>query len=466
MMRKLILLLFLAGLSITLYAQDQSAVVLIDKAAGSGFNINRNGVEEYVKVGDKTDIGYRLEQGDIINVESGTFLELLCLPVNARVYVAELSSFSVAELGSDGTVGLSLYYGRMRATVDGAGTANGLVINGPEAKALANSSDFGYDYVFGSDGRLLNRIYCVQGGVTVAERLAEEGGENQGVKADLKAREMVLISGSFTAGQYEKKYFDDDILKYWKENNIEQRLKTLAAADSATKSEPVVQKAREESAEKTIDELLDRKEEKEEAPEEANDQEAGQEQAGNRQDEGGGLHFSLDLGFEIALLMYGPELDTGGLFDFMRLVGMDWLVDFLNFVFKSRAVTFLDGALMFNDFIGIGLETGLGYNTLMVNNITIHFFGIPGYVFVRGNIGLFYAQLFGGVYITGMVVDDDFNNMDVSIGLDCGLRLGLNLGGMTLYTSGIISAPDFDGFFNGSYDIRWGFGAKFNLAKF
>jgi hypothetical protein len=465
-MRRIILLLLLAGAAVALNAQDQGAVVLINKAVGSGFNINRSGLEEHVNVGGNTDMGYRLEQGDIVNVEAGTFLELLCLPSNARVYVAELSSFSVTKLGTDGTVGLSLYYGRMRASVAGAGGANGLVIAGPEANALAESSDFGYDYVFGTDGKLLDRIYCVQGGLVVAQRLVDESGGGQGVKADLKTREMVLISGSFAAGQYEKKFFEDDILKYWKENNVEQRLKTLAAVDGNKKSEPVVQKAREENADKTIDELLDRKEEEKQTEEPAGNKEAGQEQAGNQQAGGGGLHFNLDLGFELALLMYGPEADTGGLFDFMRMAGMDWLVDFLNFVFKSRVVTFVDGTLMFNGFIGVGLETGLGYNTLMVGDTTIHFFGIPGYVFVRGNIGLFYAQLFGGVYITGMVVDDNFNNMDVSVGLDCGLRLGVNLGGMTLYTSGILSAPDFDGFFNGSYDFRWGFGLKFNLANF
>ena len=102
---------------------------------------------------------------------------------------------------------------------------------------------------------------------------------------------------------------------------------------------------------------------------------------------------------------------------FMRMAGMDWLVDILNFIFKSRVVTFVDGALMFKEFIGVGLETGLSYSTLMINDIMIHYFGIPGYLFVRGNVGIFYTQLFGGLFIVGSVVGDDFNNMEVKINI-------------------------------------------------
>jgi len=268
---------------------------------------------------------------------------------------------------------------------------------------------------------------------------------------------MVAITGFFASGQYEKKFFEEDILQYWKENNIEARLKKLAAVDTE-KREPVVEKAREEHGEKTLDEMLDRKEE--------SDEEGETSEAKEEQGEGKGLHFALDLGFELAFFIYGPELDTGGLFDFMRMAGMDWLVDILNFIFKSRVVTFVDGALMFNEFIGVGLETGLSYNTLMINDITIHFFGIPGYIFVRGNVGIFYTQLFGGVFVVGSVVEDDFNNMIVDMVFDVGLRVGLNLGGFTLYASGIFSAPDFDSFFDGTCDIRIGIGMKFNLANF
>jgi transcription antitermination factor NusG len=457
-MRKIFLLFLLLALTIAGWAQEENTVVLINRAVGPGFTINRGGFEEYVEVDESSQVAYALKQGDIVNVENGTFLEVLCLPSNATLYVAELSSFSVVKLGADGKVKIALYYGRIRASVKAGGSKGSLEITGPQANALTDSSDFGYDFVYSSDGKLLNQIYCIQGTVTVAERLVDESKKVDKVQTEIKAKEMVAITGFFASGQYEKKFFEEDILQYWKENNIEERLKKLAAVDSSGKKETVVEKAREEHEEKTVDELLDRMEEPDEEDEAAENKPA--------QADGKGLHFALDLGFELDFIIYGPELDTGGLFDFMRMAGMDWLVDILNFIFKSRFVTYLDGALMFNEFIGIGLETGLSYNTLMINDITIHFFGIPGYLFVRSNLGIFYIQIFGGVFVVGTVVDDDFDNMEVDMVFDAGLRVGLNLGGFTLYTSGIVTAADFDGFFDGTCDIRIGVGMKFNLGKF
>ncbi|MBN1798364.1 MAG: hypothetical protein JW822_07290 [Spirochaetales bacterium] len=456
-MKKIYMLLLLLGMVVSIWAQEGNTVVLINRAVGPGFTINRGGTEEYIKVGDSSTRAYTLEQGDIVNVDNGTFLELVCLPSNATLYVAELSSFSVIKLGADGAVQIALYYGRIRASVQAGGSKNALEVVGPEASALTDSSDFGYDFVYSSDGKLLNQIYCIQGKVTVAERLVDESKKQDRVKTDIKAKEMVAITGFFASGQYVKKFFEEDILQYWKENNIEARLKKLAAVDTE-KREPVVEKAREEHGDKTLDEMLDRREEPEE--------EAESSAAGDEQGEGKGLHFALDFGVELAFIIAGPELDTGGLFEFMRMAGMDWLVDILNFMFKSRVVAFVDGALMFNEFIGIGLETGLSYNTLMVNDVTYHFFGIPGYLFVRGNLGIFYIQLYGGVFIVGTVMEDNFNNMTTDMIYDVGLRFGLNLGGMTLYASGIFSSPDVDGFFDGSCDIRIGVGMKFNLANF
>jgi hypothetical protein len=456
-MKKICVLFFLLGLTVSVWAQDESSVVLINRAVGPGFTINRGGTEQYIEIGDSSTKAYTLKQGDIVNVDNGTFLEIVCLPSNATIIVAELSSFSVVKLSADGAVQIALYYGRIKASVQTGVSKNALEIVGPEASALTDTSDFGYDFVYSSDGKLLNQIYCIQGKVTVAERLVDETKKQNRVKTDIKAKEMVAITGFFASGQYVKKFFEEDILQYWKENDIEARLKKLAAVDTE-KREPVVEKAREEHGEKTLDEMLDRREEPEEEGEGS--------EAKEPQGEGKGLHFALDFGFELAFIIAGPEVDTGGLFEFMRMAGMDWLVDILNFIFKSRVVAFVDGALMFNEFIGVGLETGLSYNTLIVNDVTYHFFGVPGYLFVRGNVGIFYIQLYGGVFIVGTVMEDDFNNMATDMVYDVGLRLGLNLGGMTIYASGIFSAPDFDSFFDGSSDIRIGFGMKFNLANF
>ncbi len=470
-MKRIVLLLIIIGIGIGAYAQNGAGVVLINKAVGPGFSINRDGKQEYIPVGGNSNIGYRLQQGDIVNVEGGTFLELLCLPSNALIYVAELSSFSVARVGANGTIRIALYYGRIKANINDSGSKSGIEISGPEANALTDSSEFGYDFVYNKDGKLLNRIYCIRGNLTVAENLSDDKNKSLGRTASLKAKEMVAITGVFAEGQFEKKFFEDDILQYWKENNVEARLKSLAAVDANGKSEPVVKKAREENSEQTLDKLLNREEEsKEKEGAEGTDKTAkaaeGREKPAQDQGNGKGMHFALDLGIEVAFLVYGTELDTGGLFDFMRMAGMDWLVDMLNFIFKARAVTYLDGTLMFNDFIGVGIETGLGYNTLMVGNTTYHFFGIPAYLFVRSNISILYLQLFGGVNFVGTVEEGNFGSMQVNTELDVGLRAGINLGGMALYATAILSSPDFDGFFNNSFDFRIGAGLKFNLGNF
>jgi hypothetical protein len=460
---KMICLLFLfLGLTMAAWSEEEQGTVIINRAVGPGFTVNRGGVEEYIEVGKNNQVSYRLKQGDIVNVEARTFLEVICLPSNTTINVAELTSFSLVAIDSSGNAKIALYYGRMKASIPGKGDKGNLQIIGPQAMALTKASDFGYDFIYSSDGKLMNQIYCVQGNVEVFPRQIEEKPNKEAPKTSLQAKEMVTISGFFADGEYEKKFFEEDILQYWKENNVEERLKKLASVGS---DEEVVAKAREESTEKkeagkekTIDEMLDRKEEEGKEGKEKPKEEA--------QPQGKGLHFVLDFGLDFSFLLYTTNPPSGGLFDFLKFAGMDWLVDFLNFLFKVRGGMYVDGVLMLNDNIGFGLESGLSYNYLIVDTTTFHFFSIPAFLLVRFNAGALYTQWYGGLYIQGVVEEDNFGSMSISSVFDTGVRLGLNMGGFTMYLSTGISFPDFNQLFAGRFDWRAGIGFKFNLANF
>ncbi len=119
-------------------------------------------------------VGMEVMEGDLIQTDDGTFLEIQLFPSRNVVNVAENTTFQVERIGTTGG-SFTLNYGRLRARVQRVTGTTPFEIRGSEAVAGVRGTDFGYDFVATRDdvGVPLTQVYVFEGSVLVAESDAD-----------------------------------------------------------------------------------------------------------------------------------------------------------------------------------------------------------------------------------------------------------------------------------------------------
>lgn len=186
-------------------------------AQGGGFELIRDGQKRSYDPDVDYLEGLELRAGDYINTAKGCFLELLLEPGDRIVRVSELSSFSV-----EGSDGIDLRYGRVRARVEKLAFGSSFRIIGRSASAGVRGTDFGYDLLVRSleEGeRIESRVYCFEGEIELLATARDPG--KLGEVLDVKAGEMASI-GRTKDGELEiiTGELDREIEQFWTENDF------------------------------------------------------------------------------------------------------------------------------------------------------------------------------------------------------------------------------------------------------
>ncbi|HUX13736.1 MAG TPA: FecR domain-containing protein [Spirochaetia bacterium] len=183
---------------------------LILYAEGSDLTVYRDGTLTDYDLSSTDVIGLPLFAGDLIQTGPGTLVELQLEPTRTQLKVAENTTFRIQSLGTAGTAQVDLTYGRIRAKVErfaATVSAQGeypFSVRGLAAVAGVRGTDFGFDYVAGTDGSTVpvTRIYCFDGTVDVnginrseeSGREAEKPGKTMAGTVVIRADEMVTIA--------------------------------------------------------------------------------------------------------------------------------------------------------------------------------------------------------------------------------------------------------------------------------
>ncbi len=148
---------------------------LILYAEGSDLTIYRNGTLTDYDLSSSDVIGLPLFAGDLVQTGPGTLVEVQLEPTRTQLKIAENTTFRIQSLGTAGTGEIDLTYGRIRAKVERLASNVASVgqypfsVRGLAAVAGVRGTDFGFDYVAGTDGSTvpMTRIYCFEGAVEV-----------------------------------------------------------------------------------------------------------------------------------------------------------------------------------------------------------------------------------------------------------------------------------------------------------
>ncbi|MBN1523654.1 MAG: hypothetical protein JW904_04155 [Spirochaetales bacterium] len=177
-----------------------------------------------------------------------------------------------------------------------------------------------------------------------------------------------------------------------------------------------------------------------------------------KKQEGFFVAFRLDMSLEITYLMHNPPTTT------IPIPGADVLFTLLDIIAHLRAGFVLDAHIMFWDIIGLGVETGLMYNSFGFGSVITHNLDVPLAGSLRFTLGPAYAQVYAGILFSGYIIQDPFLFiMNNGFTYEAGIRAGIKLGNSAFFVSGQFFSPTVDGFFNGSSVIRVGGGIMFSF---
>jgi hypothetical protein len=202
------LILFLVLiLSTPLFAQDggaesQDVFGVILYADGEEITIFRHGTLLTYDVLYDDIIGMPLLEGDLVQTENGTFVEVQLLPSRSTLKIAENTSFQINSIAQNGGGDFDLLYGRVRAKVAQLGATDPFQIRGRQAVAGVRGTDFGFDYVVerGSFTNPVTQVYCFEGSVEV---LPSEDDSNASQVPDGEAQDPTVAEsqGSSTPSE-------------------------------------------------------------------------------------------------------------------------------------------------------------------------------------------------------------------------------------------------------------------------
>lgn len=224
--------------------KDVFAVILF--ASGNAVSLFRQGELISLTIGEDDVIGLPLLEGDMVQTESDSFIELQLIPSENIVKVAENTTFELTNIRGREGGSFELLYGRVRARVAGLNQSGSFSIRGRTAVAGVRGTDFGFDYITrrGEGAVPAASVYCFEGSVQVelpgyesaaqADAQETQGGpegesELSPSAAVISANEMVDVV-SKTAGDLEsdrgepaslrKRSITPQISEYWQNNDI------------------------------------------------------------------------------------------------------------------------------------------------------------------------------------------------------------------------------------------------------
>lgn len=204
----------------------------ISYAEGTSFMLIRDGKTTTWTASDAKVFGMEIKPGDIIQTGTSTFLELAINPIAASVQIAENTSFRCDASDPEGTKSTGeLYYGRVRAKVSKLSPTSSYRITSPSLVAGVRGTDFGCDVIAIRPVRdaagvaapatggnpILNRVFCFEGSVLVAEAAGKTMntvmiGKDEMIEKIVSAD----VSGVQEAAQsLQKKSLVDEVHQFW-----------------------------------------------------------------------------------------------------------------------------------------------------------------------------------------------------------------------------------------------------------
>lgn len=237
------------------FAQDSEPFGVVLYAEGAEITIFRDG-DIYTYGANSSEVfGLPVFQGDLVQTDRGTFLEMQLMPTRTIIKVAENTSFLIEELSTDGANSFNILYGRVRAQVDRIGPGSDFSIRGRTVVAGVRGTDFGYDYVVerGSFTDPVTLVYCFEGSVELVEVedsepaffAEEDSGEEVSSQAAtpspesllIVANQMVSVRASAesdatvqTAG-LRQEVLSESVRQYWTDNEINSQAVDIEEID-------------------------------------------------------------------------------------------------------------------------------------------------------------------------------------------------------------------------------------------
>jgi hypothetical protein len=236
----LLIIMFAGGL---LAAQEENVFGVILYADGNELSIFREGELLRYDIFSDDVVGLPLLQGDMVQTEDNSFVEIQLLPSQSVIKVAENTTFEITSIGEEGGGDFELLYGRVRAKVAQLNDSGEFQIRGRSAIAGVRGTDFGFDYIarIGDGISPSTAVYCFEGSVEVAgdrEDLRFSGadaGADQSVSEGedgsvlISAFEMVdviqpaapAVGASLSRPQsFQTRAIEQEITDYWRNNSF------------------------------------------------------------------------------------------------------------------------------------------------------------------------------------------------------------------------------------------------------
>ena len=417
-------------------AAGQEVRALIIRVEGQGFSLVRDGKLQYFDFTTASPIGFEFFAEDIINVDANTFLEIKISPSNILIRVSESTSIKLAHFDKAGSGGMDMIYGRVRVKTDKDSTTESFKVDGLRTASGSEGADFGSDLIYNTETGMVNQIYCLDGTVEITKD-DSSAGDDESQTVSLNSLEMVTIPGDNQEEVVQKKQLASDVISYWQDNDFETEIS----------EETVLAQAEEEVEEEVESKETDQEQEELQLPVEP------------QTEPNGFKHFWLDVGLEVCFLVF--QNDDGGLDD-----PLSQLIDFFTFLSHIKGGFVIDFSLMFIEYFGLGIETGLLYNTMTFDTYRIHNFSVPGFGIIRFNLGPLFLQLYGGVEVIGSLLEDAPESLVFNLQYDVGAKLGINVGDVFIYAVGGLNSEEIQYFFDGRFNLRFGLGVLVNVTKF
>jgi hypothetical protein len=187
-------------------------------------------------------IGLKLLPGDQIQTGSKTSVELVLMPRRSRLRLSENTAVTIRSMGSDGSTGLELVYGRLRSKVTKlASSASPYRVSSQAFVAGVRGTDFGCDVLASRPGLVAApRVYCFEGSVEVEANPAADGAAKP---EESKAEPVVLSAGSMAVieapaqgkeASVVQKPIDVETSTYWKANEFTSAMPSAVTALEAS----------------------------------------------------------------------------------------------------------------------------------------------------------------------------------------------------------------------------------------
>lgn len=221
-----------------LYAASPYATITY--AEGTSFLLVRGGKTTAYQVSSNEVFGLEIKPGDIIQTSASTFLELSINPISATVQIAENTSFR-CDADETGTKSSGeLYYGRVRAKVAKlTGTSTYRIVS-PSLVAGVRGTDFGCDVISRIGSPILNRVFCFEGSVLVAEAAGTTMNTVIILKDEMVEKVVTVGKEGDAAAPasepvLEKKDISEEVITFWKTRSFSEASPVITAAVTGAK---------------------------------------------------------------------------------------------------------------------------------------------------------------------------------------------------------------------------------------